>query len=181
MISYSIVDSNGKVIDGKKTIKTPEKEIYEAISLKKSVVYSHISSFEILLPVGSEIAIIYHVRKLHLGFLLRVLSFYSIGWASWMIAFDGIEEMIFYEGIKKFMGAPSNDALFYFVIVVLGVISLLTSSAGRYRIIGFNIQAAWWFALTSFFAQSGPNTAIFIYGSFFVFSMYGAYLTIIDD
>lgn len=180
MIRYSIISDQGGVIEGHE-VKTPTEEIKNAITLKRSVIYSHVTSFEIIVPVGTETAIVYHVRKLHLGFMLRVLSFYCMGWGFWMIAFDGIEEMILYEGLNDIIIAPQNDLLFYSVIVTIGVFSLFTSFFGRYKIVGFNLQAAWWFFLTAFFAHNGTNTAIFIYGSFFVLSLYGAYLTIKND
>lgn len=175
MIRYAIVNDEGEIIRGE-SIKTPKEDIKTSIHLQKSVVFNHISTFEIIVPVGTQAAIIYEVRKLHSGIMLRVLSLYCMAWGAWMWVFDSIEKNIYYENINNIIGKPQNEMLFYIQIILIGLISLISSFFGRYKFVGFTLQAVWWLFLTMFFAQQGPSTAILIYGSYFVISLSGIYL-----
>lgn len=176
MIKYSIVDECGEVIKGGGIHTSPE-DISDIIKNKKSVVLKHEDSYEIITPVGHKTAIVHNVpAHQHSSILLRVLSFYCVGWAVWMWIFGGINTFKFYEGINTVLGKPHNETIFYIEIITIGIISFLSSLRRGYGLIGYTLQAAWWLFLTMFFTQRTSSTAILIYGSFFLFSMYGIYL-----
>lgn len=175
MIKYSIVSKTGKILEGE-PVKTCNSDINQIINHKKSVVCEYEGSYEIITPVGNNAAIIHNVKKHeHSSLLLRVLSFYCVGWALWMWTIGGIATISSYEGINAVLSQPQNEAVFYLEIIAIGIISFLSSFGKSFSLIGFTLQAAWWLFLTMFFIQNSPNTAIFIYGSYFLFSLYGMY------
>src|SRR6056297_31149 len=164
MITYSIVNSEGAVTKGASTIKTGSEQLQDVLENQKSAIYKYDTTLEIVTPIGHHNAIVHSVpnhRWMHSSLLLRVLSFYCVGWAIWMWIFGGTKTFDFYQGINVLLGQPQNENVFYAQIVVIGVASFVSSLRPGYRLIGFTLQALWWLFLTMFFIQKTPSTAIF--------------------